>query len=324
MERLIYVPIERLEERYSAQWDEWFKHAFDREGINYIHLGDHLNHKIKDGEFLDVVSTNVYKCRQMSRILEIIQKDPKIPTSIFFMDLWFPSIEMLAYIRDGLGAPIKISGMLHAGAYDEHDFLHKKGMWHWAHHFEQSLINIVDKIFLATDFHKKLIWNDVLELPQEKIRYVEWPVETDFKEQPKLDWVVFPHRLAEEKQPKIFTQMHNMYNAKYGNDARWIFTKGVAKTKAEYYDLLACSKVAVSTALQETYGIAMVEAVNNGCIPVAPNRLSYPEVLRGHTLYNNLDEAVELIHKGLTEWKRPAKLGGKEIPWLKELLLHKT
>jgi hypothetical protein len=37
--------------------------------------------------------------------------------------------------------------------------------------------------------------------------------------------------------------------------------------------------VVVSTAWQETQGIAVIEAIRAGCDPLLPDRLSYPEVL---------------------------------------------
>jgi glycosyltransferase involved in cell wall biosynthesis len=37
--------------------------------------------------------------------------------------------------------------------------------------------------------------------------------------------------------------------------------------------------VVVSTALQENFGIAVVEAAACGCLPLLPHRLSYPELL---------------------------------------------
>jgi glycosyltransferase involved in cell wall biosynthesis len=35
----------------------------------------------------------------------------------------------------------------------------------------------------------------------------------------------------------------------------------------------------VSSALQENFGISIVEAVRHGCIPLLPQRLSYPEIM---------------------------------------------
>lgn len=322
MERLIYVPIERLEERYSSQWDDWFQAAFKRENIPYRRVGDLEEHKIRDGQFLDIFETNRFKNLQLHDILVELYATLQSGSSctIFFMDLWFPGIEMLAYIRDGLGVKdrVKICGMLHAGTYDPHDFLAQKGMARWGRHFESALLHFVDEVYIATDFHKHLLRR--AGLPTDTCQIVEWPVETDFPEKSKAECVVFPHRLASEKQPELFAALAHMYSNKYDNSVKWIRTKDVCRDKRDYYSVLSHAKVAVSTALQETYGIAMVEAVNNGCIPVAPNRLSYPEVLKGFKLYNSLEEAVDLIHDALVNYSRPKPISGKDLQWVKRLL----
>ncbi len=46
-----------------------------------------------------------------------------------------------------------------------------------------------------------------------------------------------------------------------------------------YHGLLAASDVTVSTAEHETFGIAAVEAMAAGCVPLLPRRLSYPEIV---------------------------------------------
>ncbi len=38
-------------------------------------------------------------------------------------------------------------------------------------------------------------------------------------------------------------------------------------------------RVAVSTAIQDNFGISVVEAVRFGCFPILPRRLSYPELM---------------------------------------------
>jgi glycosyltransferase involved in cell wall biosynthesis len=49
--------------------------------------------------------------------------------------------------------------------------------------------------------------------------------------------------------------------------------------RAAYVELLARADVVVSTARHELFGIAMVEAMAAGAVPVLPDRLSYPEVV---------------------------------------------
>lgn len=48
-----------------------------------------------------------------------------------------------------------------------------------------------------------------------------------------------------------------------------------------YRDLVSNCDIVVSTALQEFFGISVVEAVAAGCRPVLPNRLSYPWLIPG-------------------------------------------
>ena len=54
----------------------------------------------------------------------------------------------------------------------------------------------------------------------------------------------------------------------------WGFLEGM-----DYANALAESDVVVSTAWQETLGLAVIEAISAGCDPLLPDRLSYPEVL---------------------------------------------
>lgn len=49
--------------------------------------------------------------------------------------------------------------------------------------------------------------------------------------------------------------------------------------RAEYIDVVLQSDVVLSTAKQEFFGIAMVEAMAAGCVPVLPDDVSYPEIV---------------------------------------------
>ena len=62
----------------------------------------------------------------------------------------------------------------------------------------------------------------------------------------------------------------------------------------EYVDLLLRSDVVLSTAQHEFFGIAMVEAMAAGCVPVLPDALSYPEIVptewHGVALHDRRDD----------------------------------
>ncbi len=54
---------------------------------------------------------------------------------------------------------------------------------------------------------------------------------------------------------------------------------GYVESRTEYCRALLSSDVVVSTAINEFFGISVVEAVYAGCLPLLPNSLSYPELI---------------------------------------------
>jgi glycosyltransferase involved in cell wall biosynthesis len=54
---------------------------------------------------------------------------------------------------------------------------------------------------------------------------------------------------------------------------------GYAESRSDYESWLRRGSIVVSTALQENFGLSVVEAIRHGCLPLLPNRLAYPEVL---------------------------------------------
>jgi len=86
----------------------------------------------------------------------------------------------------------------------------------------------------------------------------------------------------------------------------WTLVSGEL-TRDEYIDALARCDLVVSCARHEFFGVAIVEAVASGCVPLLPNALSYPELIRppwhAHVLYdpgtfgNRLVDAVARIEE---------------------------
>jgi len=306
MSKLFVVPIEPLEERYSAQWASWFQKELSNRPIPFEFIeGEPLGDTIEHGAFLDVVGTNAYKASQLRKICQMIH-DGRIKNKdvLLFHDLWFPGLEMLFYIRDGLNMDLRIYGCLHAGTYDPHDFLTKQGMERWALNSELSWFNEVDGIFLATKFHQSLLT---------RRRYCRnthvtgFPLYTDnLESQSHLQRepvIVFPHRLDEEKQPTVFETVMQSLRPQLPKQWRWVYTKNVCLTKGQYYALLGTAAIAVSCAVQETWGIAMQEAWFSGCIPLVPNRLSYPEMYPSDMRYDTLTELKKKILRIVTAYE---------------------
>ncbi len=53
---------------------------------------------------------------------------------------------------------------------------------------------------------------------------------------------------------------------------------GEPATRADYAALLRSSDIAVSTAVNEFFGLAMIESAYAGCFPLVPDSLAYPEI----------------------------------------------
>jgi glycosyltransferase involved in cell wall biosynthesis len=54
---------------------------------------------------------------------------------------------------------------------------------------------------------------------------------------------------------------------------------GFVKSRDDYIGWLKNGDITISTAIQENFGIATVEAIRHGCLPLLPRRLSYPEII---------------------------------------------
>jgi glycosyltransferase involved in cell wall biosynthesis len=67
---------------------------------------------------------------------------------------------------------------------------------------------------------------------------------------------------------------------------------GEPATRAEYGQLLARCDISVSTALNEFFGIAMVESAYAGCFPVVPDRLAYSEIYPQQMRYSDAEQLV--------------------------------
>ena len=282
------IPIEPIEERYSAQWLTWFDRTLSDhpvipvelrayEPYGFLETGETV--QIHRGQFLDVVNTNAYKAKQLQILCDAINDHAiKDGDTLLFLDGWFPGLEMLAYIRDGMKLNIKIVGMFHAGTYDPNDFLTQCGMQAWGGPLENAWFAIYDQVIVATNYHKYLMTN-LRRIDPSKIKVIKFPIydyiNLDIK---KINQIVFPHRLSPEKKPELCAFVKTMLHDKLPSSYSLVITKDCYTNKETYYKELAKSKFAISFALQETYGLAILESVLHGCYPIVPNDLAYKEL----------------------------------------------
>jgi glycosyltransferase involved in cell wall biosynthesis len=72
--------------------------------------------------------------------------------------------------------------------------------------------------------------------------------------------------------PKEFEAARERYGER-------IVQYGFVEDRAAYLEWLRRGDIVISTAGQENFGMAVVEAIASGCLPLLPRRLAYPEIL---------------------------------------------
>ncbi len=106
-----------------------------------------------------------------------------------------------------------------------------------------------------------------------------------------------------QSKPRVFVKA----KARFGDR---LVQFGYVDSRSEYVAWLKRGCVVVSTAIQENFGIAVVEAVRHGCLPLLPHRLCYPEIipeaLHDRFLYRDDDD---LVNKLVTMLSDPDRFG---------------
>ncbi len=105
-------------------------------------------------------------------------------------------------------------------------------------------------------------------------------------------------------KPRAFIEARSRFGEK-------VVQYGYVASKHDYLQWLRKGFVVVSTAIQENFGIAMVEAMRQGCLPLLPRRLSYPEILpkefHGLFLYRDNHDLVDKLAEMLLDPDRFAR-----------------
>jgi hypothetical protein len=327
--KIFLFPIEPIQMRYSADWYRWWPAELKRLRHTVLVVdGDRLpvvNAGIERGEFLDAYDTHYYKATQLARFAAMLASGAvKHGDVVLLLDGWNPAVEQLGYMRAVGGVRFSIAGLMHAGTWDRWDHLTQVGMRPWAKHAERGWAQLYDRLFFATQFHASMFLKGVdagldEDALCEKIRVTGFPLYAKELADYRQPWeareqlVVFPHRLAPEKEPEGFDRIRQEYERRYPENAshvHWLRTKDVCRVKHSYLSTLGQARVVVSTALQETWGIAMLEGVACGAWPVAPDRLSYRETLANFNRWRTWEEAADLVHYALTSEPASPELHG--------------
>ena len=289
------VDIEAVDTRYTKQWKDYLPKQLQRatnEQVNVISGGE-TPQATTPGAFLNFGGTNVYKSKQLEQIGEMFCNGTvKNGDYFLYTDAWNPTVVQLRYMAELLGVDINIGGLWHAGSYDPQDFLGRLiGNKPWVRHAEMAMFECYDDNFFASDFHIDMFTDVMMEdynIDYDKIHRVGWPMEylsdelciSEYDEQEKRNLILFPHRVAPEKQVEIFRDL-----AESMPEYEFVICQEQELSKHEYHKLLGQAKVVFSANLQETLGISWYEGALLDAIPMVPDRLSYSEMARDKFKY---------------------------------------
>jgi hypothetical protein len=294
------IDLEAVETRYTGQWKTHVPDLLRKAGHNVqiISGPTDIPSATTPGAFLNFGGTNIYKSSQVEQMGRLFCSGSVQPGDHFiFTDAWHPGIINLKYMSELLNIPVVTHGLWHAGSYDPQDFLGRLvGAKKWVRHAEKSFFHAFDHNYFATNFHIDMFVDNLLEdgyktenprceedkadlITDGKIIRTGWPMEymidtlTPYKNIPKRNLILFPHRIAPEKQVEIFRDL-----ATHLPQYEFVVCQDQQLTKDEYHTLLGEAKMVFSANLQETLGISCYEGAVVDAIPMVPDRLSYTEM----------------------------------------------
>ena len=300
MANVFLVDLEAVETRYTGQWKRHVPDLLRKEGHNVQIISGpaDIPSATTPGAFLNFGGTNIYKASQVEQMGRLFCNGSVHPGDHFvFTDAWHPGIINLKYMSELLDIPVVTHGLWHAGSYDPQDFLGRLvGAKKWVRHAEKSFFAAFDHNYFATKFHIDMFVDNLLEdgYKSENPWYEEdyddyhtsgkivrtgWPMEymqdtlENYWTTPKRDLILFPHRIAPEKQVEIFRDL-----ATHLPQYEFVVCQDTQLDKHEYHKLLGRAKMVFSANLQETLGISWYEGAIVGAIPMVPDRLSYSEM----------------------------------------------
>ena len=290
---IFLIDLEAVETRYTGEWKTHLPALLRKRGhhVQVISGPEDIPRATTPGAFLNFGGTNIYKSAQVEQMGRLFCNGSVHPGDHFiFTDAWHPGIINLKYMSELLQIPVTIHALWHAGSYDPQDFLGRLiGDAPWVRHAEKSFFAAIDHNYFATQFHIdmfcKNLLDDTLEdtvqefVKEGKIVQTGWPMEymedtlLMYKNMKKRDLILFPHRLAPEKQVEIFHDLKH-FLPQY----EFVICQEQQLTKNEYHNLLGEAKLVFSANLQETLGISWYEGAVVDAIPMVPDRLSYSEM----------------------------------------------
>lgn len=296
MSRLIFVPQYPAKMRYQETWYDEFPKEMKKYFDEVVVLGETFININRLNEKMSRSANHMFSPIQFAIHMEMDQINEYYIMKtydddyLFLSDLSFPGFfTNILYHK-----PLKNAYCYcHATSRNYLDYF--QPVTYSKFDCETGHSKLFKKVFIGSSYHyHKLKWENthVVGLPI--------PPYQTYNERKIYDVI----SVARENDQKIDKNLEKIVEEKFGKIVR----KEV-NTWEEYYKFLSQGKVLLITSKEDTFNYSIMEAVMNNTIPIAPNRLAFPELLTDDYLYNDhLELIIELNEALHNQLETPTKL----------------
>lgn len=288
MSRLIFVPQYPTPLRYQEWWYKEFPRQLLRGNFDHvITLGGGSIVAVPSASLFAPTETAVeFEAQQIKQYMDLKLEPDDV---LLLADLSYPGLfaNVLFHKR-----PKRCYAICHATSLNRYDYFAKNRKQKWP--IEKAQAALFDTVFVASHYHYLKLWIHgtigVLSFPLPPFPSPD--SQNLFHE--RINQIVSVSRMGVQKRTaSLEKKVERTLHVK-------IKQPGPINSWAEYYQFLVNSKILLITSKEETYGYQVIDAIINGCTPVAPRAFSYPELLPDEYLYSSPAECLMVINRILT------------------------
>jgi hypothetical protein len=283
--RLVFVPQYPAKLRYQEWWFRELPEQLSSEFDEILILGadfETLNELSEKHMFSPIRAAIDFELVQIKEYMDMKVYSDDV---LFHSDLSFPGLFSNILHHK---TPAKIFSFCHATSLNTLDYFEK--VRYSKTHAERSFAEMSTAVFVGSRYHKdKLATAGITNTVVSYLPYPPYKPQINMNRTIKIASASRPTPQKVDIEKERYVERYFKTNVKRHQPKSW----------EDYYFFLGNSKVLLITAKEETFGYQVVDAVLNGCIPVAPYSFSYPELLSIDYLYDDEEEMIEIIQEAL-------------------------
>ena len=279
MQRIIFVPQYPTPMRYQEWWITEFPKKFKEAGFDVITLGEgkHYNSTMASKEMFSPIQKAIeFETEQIKEYMDLKLEDDDI---LFLADLSFPGFFSNVFVHK---YPKRMFAFCHATSINYKDYF--APVWMYKYPIEKTHGEMFNAVFLGSDYHDlKLNWGNTIVT---RLPYPPFKGKSVERKDKYFDIISASRPTPQKVDLELENEIGEIFSP---------VNRPVVETWDDYFKNLAYSRILLITSYEDTFGYQIVDAVLNGCIPLAPNRCAYPELLPKEYLYNDKNELIRKI-----------------------------